>query len=190
LARIAYYRVSTTDQSIESQRLALGDNFDREYSDVGVSGGVHAACRPGLAQLLSYVREGDTVFIYALDRLGRDAIDVQKTVRDLLARSVQLHIHGLGLIASGVGELIVAVLAQISQMERQRIIDRCTAGRTAAKASIQLTGKTHKGKSSMGRPKVANSNEVRSWRNENKATILQTSEHFNISTATISRYCR
>ena len=75
--RIAYYRVSTGDQSIESQRLALGGDFDQEFSDEGVSGGTLAAKRPGFADLLSKVRPGDMVHVYAVDRLGRDALDVQ-----------------------------------------------------------------------------------------------------------------
>ncbi|WP_309645683.1 recombinase family protein, partial [Phenylobacterium sp.] len=75
--RIAYYRVSSRDQSIEAQRHAMGGGFDREFSDEGVSGGVMAADRPGFAKLLDQVREGDTVCFYAVDRLGRDALDVQ-----------------------------------------------------------------------------------------------------------------
>jgi putative DNA-invertase from lambdoid prophage Rac len=39
MARIAYYRVSTSDQSIEAQRAALGGGFDKEFRDEGVSGG-------------------------------------------------------------------------------------------------------------------------------------------------------
>lgn len=81
-ARIAYFRVSTTDQSIEVQRGALGGPFDKEFADEGVSGAVQAAQRPGFSELLKFVREGDTVFVYAVDRLGRDALDVQ--ARDLL----------------------------------------------------------------------------------------------------------
>ena len=80
--RIAYFRVSTTDQSIEAQRHALGGGFDREYADEGISGGVLAADRPGFAKLLEQVRSGDSVHVYAVDRLGRDALDVQTTRPD------------------------------------------------------------------------------------------------------------
>lgn len=71
MSRIAYYRVSTNDQSIEAQRTAMGGSFDREFTDEGVSGGTVAAERPGFAALLSYIREGDTLHVYAIDRLGR-----------------------------------------------------------------------------------------------------------------------
>src|SRR5690242_8902857 len=109
MSRIAYYRVSTGGQSIEAQRKAVGGPFEREFADEGVSGAVPAASRPGFAKLLTYVREGDVVCVYALDRLGRDALDVQSTVRHLIEQGVVLEITGLGPIGKGVGELIVAV---------------------------------------------------------------------------------
>ena len=71
LSNIAYYRVSTNGQSIEAQRAAMsyGITFDKEFSDEGVSGGIPALHRPGFSQLMSYVREGDTLHVYAVDRL-------------------------------------------------------------------------------------------------------------------------
>ena len=189
MSRIAYYRVSTESQSIDAQRRSLGDGFDREFIDEGVSGAIMAADRPGFGKLLSYIREGDTLYIYALDRLGRDALDVQATVRRLLGMGVTLDVLGLGPIGKGVGELIVAVLAQIADMERHRIKDRCDAGRAVAKASLAATGKTHKGKVSLGRPKAADATLVRQWRTDNNATIAQTMSQFGISKATVARYC-
>ncbi len=189
MSRIAYYRVSTGDQSVEAQRQALGGPFDREFADEGVSGSTPAATRPGFAALLSYVREGDTIYIYALDRLGRDALDVQATVRRLLEMGVTLDVRGLGPMGRGVGELIVAVLAQIADMERQRIKERCDSGREAAKAALEATGRTHRGKVSLGRPKSADAAEVAAWRRENRASIPATMAHFGISRATVARYC-
>ena len=189
MSRIAYYRCSTSDQSVESQRQALGGSFDKEFSDEGVSGAVLAADRPGFAALLGYVREGDTVCIYAIDRLGRDALDIQATIRRLIDKGVTVDVRGLGPIAQGVGELIVAVLAQVAEMERQRIRERCDAGRAAAKASLAATGKTHRGKTSLGRPMAADRIEVQSWRKNNAASIAQTAAHFGLSTATVKRYC-
>lgn len=187
--RIAYYRVSTSDQSTDSQRHALGGNFDHEFQDVGISGAVLAADRPGLSALLSFARKGDIVHIYSLDRLGRDAIDVQQTVRDMLARGIKIYVHNLGEISSGIGELIVAVLAQIASMERQRILERTSLGIQTAKKSLAETGKTHKGKTSMGRPKVADAKTVKAWRLKYAATISATAKHFDISSATVTRYC-
>lgn len=188
-ARIAYFRVSTNDQSIEAQRAALGGPFDKEFSDEGVSGSVPAAERQGFSELMKFVRDGDTVFVYAVDRLGRDALDVQSTVRALLDKGVSVHVNVLGLIGRGVGELILAVLAQVADMERQRIKERCDSGRAAARASLAVTGKTHKGKDSLGRPYANDAEKVKSWREENSASITKTAEFFGLSVSTVKRYC-
>jgi putative DNA-invertase from lambdoid prophage Rac len=199
MTRIAYFRVSTTDQSIEAQRHALlkeAGSFDKEFKDEGVSGAIPAASRPGFAQLLAYVREGDVVYVYAVDRLGRDALDVQATVRGLLQRGVAVEVHGLGRIAKGVGELILAVLAQVADMERNRIKERTEGGREKARASLAETGLTHRGKASMGRPKgrlsegrQVDPGEVAAWRKANEASIAKTAGHFGLSVATVKRYC-
>lgn len=189
MSRIAYYRVSTSDQTIEAQRHALGDNFKREFKDEGISGATPAAQRPGFAALLAYVREGDELHVYAVDRLGRDALDVQATVRELLKRGVAVEVHGLGRIAQGVGELILAVLAQVADMERQRIAERTAAGRDKAREALASTGRTHRGKASLGRPPAADAAAVKAWRTEHSASIAKTAEHFNLSAATVKRYC-
>jgi putative DNA-invertase from lambdoid prophage Rac len=186
---IAYFRVSTTEQSIESQRQMLGGPFDMEFSDIGVSGSVPASERPGFAELLSYIRKADVLHVAAVDRLGRDALDVQSTVRSLMAKGVAIEVLGLGRIGSGAGELILAVLAQVADMERKRIADRTAAGRETAKRLLEATGKTQHGKTSLGRPKVADAAMVRQWRTENGASIAQTAEKFSISTASVKRYC-
>ena len=185
--RIAYFRVSTTGQSIEAQRAELGGNFDREFQDVGVSGAVLARQRPGMAELLDYARSGDTVCVYAVDRLGRDSIDVQQTVRTLLDKGVQLHVHGIGPIAGEAGKLVLALLAQIAEMERTRIAERTQAGRKLANETLEKTGKTHRGKESMGRPFAHQPAEIVAWRTANQASISQTAEHFGISLATVKR---
>jgi len=188
MATLAYYRVSSSDQSIASQRQALGGPFDHEFSDEGVSGAIMAKDRPGFGKLLGFIRKGDNLHIYAIDRLGRDALDVQATVRRLIEDGVTIHVHGLGTIGRGVGELIVAVLAQVADMERQRIRERCANGRATAKAYLEATGKTHNNKLSMGRPKRKDGKEVAAWRKLNSATLEQTCQQFSISRATASRY--
>ncbi|ATE65438.1 recombinase family protein [Rhizorhabdus dicambivorans] len=186
--RVAYYRVSSSDQSIEAQRIAMGGPFDQEYSDEGVRGGVMAAERPGFAAMVASLRSGDTVHVYAVDRLGRDAIDVQATVRGLIDAGVMVDVHGIGPIGRGVGELILAVLAQVAEMERRRIAERTEAGREAARRALAETGKTHRGKDSLGRPFAADKDTVNAWRSANKASIAETADHFGISIATVKRY--
>ncbi len=191
MSHIAYYRVSTSGQSIEAQKAALthAKLIEREFMDEGVSGSIPAADRPGFAAMLEYVREGDTIHVYAVDRLGRDAIDVQTTIRALLKKGVTVEVNSLGQIGPGVGELIVAVLAQVADMERARINERTAAGRQLAKATLKATGKTHRGKESLGRPVKADAAAVKAWRANNKASISQAALHFDLSDSTIKRYC-
>lgn len=191
MSHIAYYRVSTNSQSIEAQKAALthAKLIEREFMDEGVSGAVPAADRPGFAAMLGYVRQGDTLHVYSVDRLGRDAIDVQTTIRALLRKGVTVEVNGLGSIGPGVGELIVAVLAQVADMERARINERTANGRTLAKASLAATGLTHRGKESLGRPVKADGAAVKAWRTENKASISAAAAHFGLSDSTVKRYC-
>lgn len=187
--RIAYYRVSTGDQSIDAQRAAMGGGFDNEYSDEGISGATLAADRPGFAKLIANVRKGDTVCVYAVDRLGRDALDVQSTVKRLLDGGVIVDIHGLGQITGDIGKLILAVLAQVAEMERNRITERCNNGRKAAREALAATGKTHKGKHGLGRKPLDAGPAIAAWRKANDASISATAKHFGISNASVKRYC-
>ena len=189
MARIAYYRCSSRDQSIAAQRDAMGGGFDMEFDDQGISGAVLAADRPGFARLLAYVRRGDSLHVFALDRLGRDALDVQGMVKRLIDDGISVEIHGLGPIAGDSGKLVVAVLAQLSEIERSKIALRCEAGRQLARKSLAITGKTHRGKTSLGRPKAHDATAVATWRRDNAASVSVTARHFGISTATVSRYC-
>lgn len=194
MSRLAYYRVSGPDQSIEAQRHAMlsaadAEQFHEEFTDEGVSGAVPAAQRPSFAKLLAYCRKGDTIHVYAVDRLGRDALDVQTTVRALLNKGVAVEVHGLGRIARGVGELILAVLAQVADMERHRIRERTEAGRDKARQSLATTGRTHRGKASLGRPKAHDPQAVAQWRTKHGASIATTAQHFGCSPATVKRAC-
>lgn len=200
MSSIAYFRVSTVDQSIESQRHSLlkdapDGGFDAEFIDEGVSGAVPAADRPGFAELLGYIRKGDVLYVSAVDRLGRDAIDIQTTVRKLLDKGIAVEVHGLGRIARGVGELILAVLAQVAEMEKRRIAERTAAGRSKARESLAATGKTHKGKASLGRPlgrvagRLLEPIDIALWRYANEASIAETASMWELSESTVKRYC-
>lgn len=190
-AHFGYYRVSTKEQSIEMQRAELaagGITFEREFIDHGVSGATVAASRPAFAEMLKYLRKDDTLHVYAVDRLGRDAIDVQTTVKRLLDIGVTVNVRGLGVLTGGAGQIVLAVLAQVAELERTRIRERTEAGRELARKSLEATGKTHRGKLSMGRPVAADATEVVRWRKQNKASAAETARHFGISVATMKRY--
>lgn len=189
--RLAYYRVSGPDQSVESQRHAMGGGFDREYDEGDISGGILAADRPEFGKLLDQVRAGDQLHVFNVDRLGRDALDIQATARRLVAAGVVIHVHGLGPIGGEAGELILAVLAQVAAIERRRIVDRTAAGRSAARAALKATGRTHRGKLAMGgKGTKADPAKVCEWRRKHGASLMTTAHHFHLSRATVVRYWR
>ena len=189
---VAYFRVSTNDQSIASQRSALLSsasitNFDKEFSDVGISGATLANSRKSFGELKAYLRKGDTLYIYSLDRIGRDAIDIQMVVRDFLEGGVKVFVVGIGTLDATAGQIVVAVLAQVAQLERTKINERTAAGRKVAKETFAKTGKTHKGKLSLGRPKTIDCKAVTQWRESNNASIAGAAAHFGISVASVKR---
>jgi DNA invertase Pin-like site-specific DNA recombinase len=84
--RIGYVRVSTVAQTLAQQEGALdAANVVKTFSDV-MSGARDD--RPGLAELMAYVREGDTVVVWKLDRLGRNMLHILQTVKELTDRGV------------------------------------------------------------------------------------------------------
>lgn len=201
MTTVYYLRVSTKDQTIASQRTALGiaDDTpqDTVFMDEGVSGAVDALDRPGFAACARYCRKGDTLRVTALDRLGRNAIDVQRTFEALVSKGVVVDVQGMGVIAGEVGSLLVTILSGVAQMERARIAQRTEAGRETARHLLAQGKRTQNGKASLGRPvgRVAGGiqvtpGEVAAWRKEHKASIQATADHWQLSTATVKRYSR
>ncbi|MAZ89898.1 MAG: hypothetical protein CL693_19860 [Cellvibrionaceae bacterium] len=179
MATIAYYRVSTRDQTIETQRHELSQTYrvDREFYDEAVSGTVKGENREGFAELLAYIREGDTLVTVDLDRLGRDSIDVQQNIASLKAKGVNIIISRMGVdLATDAGELLVAILSKIAEMERRKTMERANAGRARAKAEgIHL-----------GRKPSVDHKLVKKLRKEG-LSISQTATKLGVSPATIKR---
>ena len=87
-ARVGYLRVSTIAQTLDQQNAALeAAGVTKTFSDT-MSGAKDD--RPGLAALLDYVREGDTVVVWKLDRLGRNTLHILETVEALTDRGITL----------------------------------------------------------------------------------------------------
>lgn len=182
-ATIAYVRVSTEDQSTDTQRATIEERHkvDRWYVDEATSGAIKAKDRKGLGDLLSYVREGDTVIVYAIDRLGRNTIDVLETVEALNAKGVAVLSLREGFdMSTPMGKAMLTMLSAMAELERSNIKERQMAGIKRAKAE----GKA------LGREKVIIDEDVAQWRQENSASIKATAEHFDISPASVKRACR
>lgn len=126
-----YTRVSTEEQKTEPQILELvnaGVPNENIYSE-HISGGVVAHSRPVLGELLQKLKEGDTLTVVKLDRLGRDAIDVLSLIRELKGKGIGVRILQLGADTSGsAGSLIIGILASVASWEREIIKERTKAG--------------------------------------------------------------
>ena len=81
--------------------------------------------------------------------------------------------------ARAIGELILAALAQVPDMERNRIKERVPAALGKARDSLAATGRTHNGKTSLDRPKVYDGAALVQWRQKQGAGNIATARHFD-----------
>ena len=132
MTKIGYARVSTHDQDLALQRDALAvEGCTCVFEDQGVSGAKMA--RPGLDEALAYLREGDTLVIWKLDRLGRSMKHLLETITDLEARGI-----GVKSLTEAIdtttpnGRLIFHIFGALGQFERDLIAERTRAGLSAA----------------------------------------------------------
>ena len=147
---IGYMRVSKADgsQTTHLQRDALelaGVEAKHLYEDQA-SG--KREDRPGLAACLKALREGDTLAVWKLDRLGRDLRHLINTVHDLTARGVGLKVltgHGAAIdTTSAAGKLVFGIFAALAEFERELISERTVAGLASARARGRSGGRPFK----------------------------------------------
>lgn len=149
MATFGYARVSTREQSTDNQRREVecaGWKIDYWFADDGVSGATPARDRPRFKEMLGKLRSGESLVVSKIDRLGRDALDIQKTVRDLKEMKVRVHVVQLGGtdLTSPAGKMLLAMLAAFAEMERDLIVERTNAGLARAKANGQKLGRPAK----------------------------------------------
>lgn len=131
MALIGYARVSTIGQKLEPQVDALkAAGCETVFEDV-ISGA--KAERPGLNDALTFLREGDTLVVWKLDRLGRSMKHLVETVTDLADRVVGFKslTEGVDTTTTG-GTLVFHLFGALAQFERDLIIERTQAGLKAA----------------------------------------------------------
>ena len=146
MATFAYGRVSTKDQTAENQKLEIeraGYKVDYWYADEGVSGKVSASQRPQFAKMLAQIRDGETLVVSKLDRLGRDALDVGTTIKALAARRIEVIVLQLGKLdlASPAGKMMLTMLSAVAEMERDLLVERTQAGLARAKKEGKTLGR-------------------------------------------------
>jgi DNA invertase Pin-like site-specific DNA recombinase len=132
MSSLGYARVSTAHQTLDQQHDALrAAGVDRIFDDK-MSGARED--RPGLRALLDYAREGDTVTVVALDRLGRSLSGIIKTIEDLHGRGILLRSLREGIdYSTPVGRMVAGIFASLAEYERTLINERAAAAREAAR---------------------------------------------------------
>jgi DNA invertase Pin-like site-specific DNA recombinase len=179
---IGYARVSTDEQNSDLQEDALkAAGCERVIIDKVSGVKTH---RPGLDKLSELLRQGDTLVVWRLDRLGR-------SLKDLIEWVNRLEQWGVGLRSlqesidtqSSSGKLIFHIFGALAEFERHLIEDRTRAGLAAARA------RGRKG----GRPKSLNVDKrqlvVEPYR-EKKLPVKKICEMMNISKPTLYAYVR
>jgi DNA invertase Pin-like site-specific DNA recombinase len=140
MSRIGYMRVSTTEQHLDRQADALQPlNLDRVFEDKA-SG--RNANRPGLQQMMDFLREGDTLFVESISRLAR-------STRDLLFIVERLESKGVGFVSlresidtsTPQGRFVLTIFAALSELERETIHQRQREGIEAARARGRTMGR-------------------------------------------------
>ncbi|WP_298307646.1 recombinase family protein [uncultured Erythrobacter sp.] len=142
--KLGYARVSTTDQSLDLQISALKSaGCTKIYKDHGVSG--NTTTRPGFDALLSDIKEGDTLVIWRLDRMGRSLkhlIEINDLLRERGAYldSLRDKID----TSTATGEFVFHILGAVAQLERRMISERTLAGLAEAAKHGRYPGRPKK----------------------------------------------
>ncbi|MGH8651207.1 MAG: recombinase family protein [Burkholderiales bacterium] len=180
---IGYARVSTSDQTLNLQKYALEKiGVSRIFTDT--ASGAKAE-RIGLEEALKYVREGDTIVVWRLDRLGRSLKHLIETVTKLNNRKIGFKsiTENIDTTTSG-GKLVFYIFGALAEFERDVIRERTNAGLQAARARGRLGGRP-KAKS-LNTPKKITL--AQSLYNDKNNTIDEICKMLNVSRATLYRY--
>ena len=158
-AKVAYARVSTSDQNLARQLEALkAYEPDKIFTDE-VSG--KNLERPGFNQMLEYVREGDMIYVCSLDRLARNLNDLLSTIKGLQARGVSIHFLKENILissdskTSSMSKLILSIMGAVAEFERSLIRERQQEGIDLAKKRG-----VYKGRAPIAEDRIAKAKEL------------------------------
>jgi DNA invertase Pin-like site-specific DNA recombinase len=137
---IGYARISTADQTLALQQDALEKaGCERIFTDT--ASGAKSE-RVGLAEAITYARQGDILVVWRLDRLGRSLKHLIETITDLNERGIGFKsiTEAIDTTTSG-GKLIFHIFGALAEFERDIIRERTQAGLTAARARGRKGGR-------------------------------------------------
>jgi DNA invertase Pin-like site-specific DNA recombinase len=179
---IGYARVSTHDQTLNLQQDSLTKaGCNKTFTDTASGAKTE---RKGLEEALNYVRKGDTLVVWRLDRLGRSLPHLITTMTDLEERGIGFKslTENIDTTTSG-GKLIFHIFGALAEFERNLIRERTQAGLTAARARGRIGG----------RPKALTGKQLsiaQSLYDDPKNSIADICRMLKISKVTLYRYIK
>lgn len=178
---IGYIRVSSNEQNTDRQLEGL--KLDKVFTDKA-SG--KSAERPALLDMLTYVRDGDTIIVHSMDRLARDLDDLRKLVKQLTNKKVKIKFVKESLEFTGedspMSNLLLSVMGAFAEFERSLIKERQMEGIALAKKRSAYKGR----KRALDEEQIAELKQ-RIALGERKNHLA---EKFNISRETLYKYIR
>src|SRR5229473_7613149 len=177
---IGYARVSTQDQTLNLQKDALEKiGCSKIFTDTASGAQTE---RTGLNEALAYVREGDMLVVWKLDRLGRSLKHLIETITHLNNRKIGFKslTENIDTTTSG-GKLIFHIFGSLAEFERDIIRERTQAGLQAARARGRRGG----------RPKALSPKKVeiaRALYNDKNNSVDEICQTLHVSRTTLYRY--
>lgn len=149
MSKVKYIRVSSIDQNTERQEIN-SENFSKIYVDK-VSGSVKFSERKEASKLLMAIdnKQITEIHISSIDRLGRSIIDILTMVEFFNLSSIKLYVENIGMyslidrIPNPSFKMIVSVLGNVAEMERNSMLERQKQGITIAKAKGVYRGRLY-----------------------------------------------
>jgi DNA invertase Pin-like site-specific DNA recombinase len=140
-----YIRVSTTEQNIDRQTTTT---THKQYIDK-CSGSIPFNERPNAIKLLNDIanKKIDTLVVHSIDRLGRNAFDIQTTLNTLSNLNINVYVENIGLYSmienkpNSIFKMITDVLSNVAEMERTSLLERQREGIIIAKAKGTYKGR-------------------------------------------------
>lgn len=176
---VGYARVSTRDQHLELQLDSLRkEGCEKIFTDT-LSGATTK--RPGFEEALRYLRSGDKLVVWKLDRMGRSLQHLIETVKMLQDRGIALQAVQEKIdTSSSNGRLFFHIFGALAEFERDVIRDRTRAGLEAARARGRVGGRKNK----------LSSEQVKAARDLLKAehSVTEVAKMLQVSRSTLYRY--
>ena len=177
--RLGYGRVSTQDQNLDAQRDALKSASADKIFIEKITG--TKASRPELDKLREQMRQGDTLVVTRLDRLGRSTKDLLAISSELEAKGVELEVLEQNInTKTPEGKLFFTMIAAMAEFEHSMMVARTKDGLAAARARGRLGGR---------KPKLsdAQKRQVKKLYDARELTVREIAEMFNITPPTVYR---